>query len=79
MSRRAGVIQIQVNGFIYDAAGDFDYNIGEPMTEDLTGPSGPQGFKETPQTPYIEGTSRDAYDLDLNALCNVRDATITLT
>lgn len=78
-NRRAGVIQIQVNGTIFDAAGDFDYNLGKPMTESLIGPSGGQGYKEMPQVPFIEGTIRDSQDLDLAVLLNIRDATITLT
>lgn len=77
-NRRAGVLQIQANGTIYDAAGEFTYNIGQPKREGLVGPSGIQGYKEMPQLPFIEGTIRDSRDIDLADLLNLVDATITL-
>ena len=77
-NRRAGVLNIQVNGTVYDAVGNFSYNLGVPMNEELVGPSGVQGFKQMPQVPYIEGEIRDAQDLNLEDILTLEDATITL-
>lgn len=79
MSRRAGVIQIQADGQVFDAAGDFTHNIGTPKREALIGPSGVQGFKEMPQCAFIEGDIRDSSELDLETVTNITNATITLT
>ncbi len=77
-NRRAGTINIQVNGVVYDAVGSFSYNLGQPMREELVGPDRVHGYKETPQVPYIEGEIRDSSDLDLSNLQNLTDATLTL-
>jgi hypothetical protein len=77
-NRRAGVLQIQINGDVYDAAGDFTYNLGFAKREGLVGPSGVQGYSEMPQIPFIEGTVRDSRDLNEEQLLTVKDATITL-
>ncbi len=78
-NRRAGVLQIQADGKIYDAAGDFSHNIGNDKNEALIGPSGVQGYKATPQVPFIEGDIRDSAELSLSELTGITDATIVLT
>ena len=77
-NRRAGVINIQANGVVYDAVGNFSYNIGEPIRETLVGPDRIHGYKELPQENYIEGEIRDDQGISLRDLLNLVDATITL-
>ena len=79
-NRRAGTLSLQINGNIFDAVGNFSYNLGAPKREALVGPDRVHGFKELPQAPMIEGEIRDAKDLDLkNAILNAVDATVTIT
>ncbi len=77
-NRRGGIIQLQVNGEVYDAKGNFTYNMGRPMREGIVGADTTHGFKETPQLAFIEGEITDRQTLDLAVLVEVRDATVTL-
>lgn len=77
--RRAGLIQLQINGEVYDAKGEFSYNLGKPMREAIVGADKIHGFKETPQVAFIEGAITDRGNLDLAALATTRDVTVTLT
>jgi hypothetical protein len=79
MSRRGGIIQVKVDGVLYDAKGDFEYNLGRPVREAIIGVDTVHGFKETPQVAFIEGEVTDRGDLDLNALVTLTGATVTLT
>lgn len=78
MNRRAGTIFFTVNGERHDAVGEFTYDIGEPKREALVGADVTHGYKETQKVAFIEGELRDKSDLDLAALFNVTDATVTL-
>ncbi|MBM3114279.1 phage tail tube protein [Jeongeupia naejangsanensis] len=77
-NRRAGTIYFKVDGYQYDAKGDFTYNLGNPKREGIIGADGIHGFKETPQLPYIEGKLTDKADLDLDKLTLLDDVTVTL-
>ncbi|HET9063675.1 MAG TPA: phage tail tube protein [Candidatus Binatia bacterium] len=77
--RRAGLIQVQVNGEISDAKGSFTYNLGRPMREAIVGSDGIHGYKETPQVAFIEGAITDRGTLDLATLVGGRDLTVSLT
>jgi len=77
-NRRGGIMYLKVNGGIMDAKGEFTYNLGKPKREAIIGADTVHGYKETPQTPFIEGEITDRADLDLAALCDTVDATITL-
>lgn len=77
--RRAGLIQLQINGEIQDAKGNFSYNLGRPKREAIIGADGVHGFKEMPQVCYIEGAITDRGNLDLAALASGRDLTVTLS
>lgn len=77
--RRAGLIQLQVNGEIFDAKGSFSYNLGRPMREAIPGSDGIHGYKETPQVAFIEGAITDRGNLDVATLVSQRDVTVTLT
>jgi hypothetical protein len=77
--RRAGLIQLQVNGEIHDAKGSFSYNLGRPMREAMIGADRVHGYKETPQIAFIEGAITDRGTLDVAALASGRDLTVTLS
>ncbi len=76
--RRAGIIQVQINGEIHDAIGNWSYDLGAPKREALVGADRSHGFKETPKPAYIEGEIRDRGNLDLALLQNLDNATMTL-
>lgn len=76
--RRAGIIYFKIDGNPFDAKGNFSYNLGAPKREAIVGADGVQGFKETPQVAFIEGELTDRSDLDLNALVNSENNTVTL-
>lgn len=73
-----GIIGLQVNGEVYQAKGNFTYNLGRPKREGVVGSDAPHGYKETPQIPYIEGEITDRKAMDLNALVTLDGATATL-
>lgn len=76
--RVAGIIALKVNGEQLLAKGNFEYNLGKPKREAVTGSDGTHGFKETPQVAYIAGEITDRSDISLDSLVTTRDATITL-
>jgi hypothetical protein len=76
--RRGGIIQLQINGVIYDAKGSFSYNLGREKRETIVGADRTHGFKAMPQPAFIEGEITDRVTLDLEQLVTVEDATITL-
>lgn len=78
MSRRGGIIQVQVNGEIYEAKGDFECNLGRPKREAIVGADGVHGYKETPQVAFVEGKFTDRGDIDVNTLLTIKDATVTV-
>lgn len=77
--RRAGLIQLQVNGEIFDARGSFSYNLGRPKREAMVGADRVHGYKEAPQVAFIEGAITDRGNLDVAALITGRDLTVTLS
>lgn len=76
--RRAGLIELQIDGEMMDAVGNFTYNLGRPKREALAGADRVHGYKETPQVAFIEGEIRDRRTLDLRRLVDMTDATIWL-
>lgn len=77
--RTAGLIQVQVDGEIFSAKGNFTYNLGRPMREGIVGADGMHGFKETPQPGFIEGEFTDRGDLDQEALVAMTGVSVSLT
>lgn len=78
MSQRiGGIIQLQANGVVLDAKGNFTYNLGLPLREAVVGHE-VHGYKETAQVPFIEGELTDRGNLDRRALLTLDDATIHL-
>lgn len=79
-SRRVGgLIQVSANGVLYDAKGNFSYNLGRPKRTAVVGSTGVHGFSEEAQPAFVEGEITDRSTLDLAALADLEDATITLT
>lgn len=76
--RRGGIIQIQVNGVIQDAYGEFEYDLGHPKRSPIEGVGSINGFTEKPKVAYVKGTITDRGTLDLGALVDTTDATVTL-
>ena len=77
-NRRSGLLEVKVNGIIYDVKGNWTYNLGQPKREAIVGADRVHGYKELPQVPYVEGEITDASNLDLAALMTVDNATVTL-
>lgn len=75
---RAGIIYIKVDGFQYDAKGNFTYNLGHDKRTPIEGADRPHGFATKPQTPRIEGAITDSGTLDVEGLVDIEDATVTL-
>lgn len=76
--RRGGKIQVQRNGEIFDARGNWTYNLGIAKKEAIVGADVVHGFKELPQVPFIEGEITDRGNLDLSDLLSGSDDTITI-
>lgn len=77
--RRGGIIQVQIDGEVVDAKGNFGYNLGRPAREAIVGVDRVHGFKETPQVAFIEGEITDRGSLDLAKLVTIEGATVTLS
>ncbi len=59
--RRGGLLQLQVNGGIYDAKGAYSYNLGRPKREPVIGADGVHGFRRSScAAPGTRGTARSA-------------------
>ena len=76
--RRGGIIQVQVDGVIQDAKGEFEYDLGHPQRSPIEGVDGIHGFTEKPKVSYIKGTITDRQTLNLASLVDTEDATVTL-
>lgn len=77
--RRGGIIQVQINGEVYDAKGSWSYNLGRARREAIVGADAIHGYKETPQVAFIEGEITDRGTLDLARMVEMTDATVTLS
>jgi hypothetical protein len=67
-NRKAGRIQLTVDGVMYEAKGDFTVNTGVELREAIVGADRVHGYKATPQVASIEGALTDSGDLDTIAL-----------
>ncbi len=76
--RVGGVILFKIDGELFQAKGEFTYDIGVPKREAVVGMDALHGFKETPKVGFIEGAITDNDELDLKSLLNLRDTTATL-
>jgi hypothetical protein len=65
--RRAGLLQLKVNGEIQDAKGEFTYDLGQPKRTAIIGADGVHGYMEEPQVAFIEGKITDRGTLDVDS------------
>ncbi len=78
MSKRAGFVQIKVDGVLMDATGDFTLNYGVPKKTMMTGTDGRVlGHKEEAMVPSISGKIQDSSNLDIKKLLAAEGATVT--
>lgn len=77
--RRGGMIEVKVGSVMQEAAGAFDFGLGNGVREALVGSARVAGYIEKPQPAYIDGEVFDTPDLDLKALMSVDGETVTLT
>lgn len=77
--RVGGIIEVKVNGELFSAKGSWTYNLGRPKRDAVVGSDRVHGYKEMPQSPYIEGAITDNEDLSLDALVQISGATVTLS
>lgn len=78
MERVGGIISLKVDSNQMWCKGNFSYNLGIPMREAVIGADFVHGFSEKAQAAFIEGEVTDHLALDLAALAQVKNATITL-
>ena len=78
MARVSGTLFVKIDGVQRDAQGSWTYNLGQPKREVVIGADRVHGYMEKPQVAFIEGEITDQSDLDLVALQNLTDSTITL-
>jgi hypothetical protein len=76
--RVGGVLLFKLDGQVYLAKGNFEYDIGAPKRDAVVGADSVHGFKEMPKVPFISGAITDTDETDLEALLNFRDGTATL-
>lgn len=78
-NRRAGLLEVKINGEIQDAKGNFTYNLGKPKRDTIVGADRVHGYMEKPQASFVEGELTDSGTMDVKALASIDDATVTLT
>lgn len=76
--RVGGVLLFKLDGELFQAKGEFTYDIGAPKRTAVVGQDGVHGFKEEPKVPFIEGSLTDNDALVLENLFLFRDGTATL-
>jgi hypothetical protein len=78
-ARIAGVLELQVNGEIHAAKGDFTVNLGAHKRSGIKGSDGRlHGFREEPQLSYLEGKITVLGTTVVSTILNLIDATATL-
>ena len=77
-NRVGGTITFRRNGISYLAKGSFEYNLGRPMRETVTGQDEVHGFTEKPQPATVKGMITDDGTLDIDLLCRGEGELITL-
>ena len=75
---QAGMAYVSVDGKSMRLAGEASYRLSGEKREALIGMDGVHGYKSTPQEGMIKVTLRDARDVDLSALVNATDVTVTV-
>lgn len=79
-NRIAGELFIKVDSELQSGKGSFTYNLGHPLREPIYDVMmRVVGYKETPQTPRVEGAITDRGTLDLEKLALADGVTVTLS
>ena len=76
--RVGGILFLKVDGELFQAKGEFTYNINPVKRESVVGADAVHGFKEEPKMVFFEGAITDSDELDLEGFQAIRDATCTL-
>ncbi|MGE3064111.1 MAG: phage tail tube protein [Hyphomicrobiaceae bacterium] len=76
--RIAGVAYIKVDGAQFPLRGKWKSNILPFKREGIAGQDGVHGYKEMPRVPTLQGDISYTEEVSVEALQNIRDATITL-
>ena len=75
---RAGQVFVTVDGNRLDVKAEgIQYGFGGPKLEEIMGADGLHGFSGMPQAPFISFTISDHKRLDLEALLQAQDVTVT--
>ena len=72
-----GTAYVKVDGVQLQLRGNLTTNIGDKERETVVGQDGVHGFTEKPMAPFIECEITDHRDLDIPALGEITDATVT--
>ena len=79
MNRRVGgILFLKIDGELFQAKGEFTYNVNPTKRESVVGHDTVHGFKEEPKMIFVEGSITDSDTLDLQSFQAIRDATLTL-
>lgn len=76
--RVGGIIFLKVDGELFQAKGEFSYNINPVKRESVLGQDSIHGYSEVPKVIFIEGAVTDSDKLDLEGFQKIVDATVTL-
>ena len=77
-SARAGIATLEIDGEIYDLAGDGTYDATTVTREPLIGQSGPQGFSSMYKYGRIGGQIRDAGNLTVSSIMAKTSSSVKL-
>lgn len=75
--RIGGTLFVAVNGVRISVKGNWEVGLGRPKREGVPGMDTIHGYTEKQQVPFFAGDATAGQRLDLPALLDVRDATIT--
>lgn len=73
-----GLAYLKADGISIAAKGDYSYNTGQMKRQVIVGIDEPHGVTENIQVPFIEGMTSDISDVDIEAIKNIKDATVEL-
>ena len=77
MSRRAGLVTLEIDGEAMDVAGDLAYDATLYKREPLEGQSGPQGYSEMLKYGFISASIRDAGTLSQQRMMEKVNVSVT--
>ena len=73
-----GAVAVRLNGKILAIKGSITYSVGGKTREPVEGPTGLVAFAVKTQPAFVEVVSVDSSDVDLAALQELKDQTISL-